>query len=95
MGLHHHLQYGIFLDNTYKSHFNFGASNNRFSSFTAEDGEMNYYFIYHQSVAGIIQSYTWLTGRMEMARWSLGLQQCRYSYYPDKEVLSIARTFRI
>lgn len=95
MGLHHHLQYGIFLDNTYKSHFNFGASNNRFSSFTAEDGEMNYYFIYHQSVAGIIQSYTWLTGRMELPpRWSLGLQQCRYSYYPDKEVLSIARTFR-
>jgi len=27
-------------------------------------------------------------------RWSLGYQQCRYSYYPDKEVLTLARTFR-
>ena len=26
--------------------------------------------------------------------WSLGYQQCRYSYYPDKEVLIAANTFR-
>jgi alpha-glucosidase len=26
--------------------------------------------------------------------WSLGFQQCRYSYYPDYEVLNAARTFR-
>jgi alpha-glucosidase len=26
--------------------------------------------------------------------WSIGYQQCRYSYYPDKEVLGIARHFR-
>ena len=26
-------------------------------------------------------------------RWSIGYQQCRYSYYPDKEVLSVAKTF--
>ena len=60
------LIYGIFMDNSYKSHFNFGASNDRFSSFTAEDGDMNYYFIYHTSIAGIIESYTELTGRITM-----------------------------
>ncbi len=35
VGIHHNLNYGIFLDNTYQSDFNFGASNNRFSSFGA------------------------------------------------------------
>src|SRR6478735_5792071 len=95
IGIHHHLCYGIFLDNSHKSFFNFGASNNRFSSFSADAGEMNYYFIYGNSVQEIIQHYTWLTGRMELPpQWSIGYQQCRYSYYPDKEVLTLAQTFR-
>lgn len=95
IGVHHGLEYGIFLDNTYQSDFNFGASNNRFSSFAARGGEMNYYFIHAPSVAGIIQAYTGLTGRMHMPPlWSLGYQQNRYSYYPDQEVLRIAQTLR-
>jgi alpha-glucosidase len=95
IGIHHHLNYGIFLDNTYQSDFNFGASNNRFSSFGARGGEMNYYFIYHKQLADIITSYTALTGRMKMPPlWSLGYQQNRYSYYPDTEVLQIAKTLR-
>ncbi len=95
IGVHNQLTYGIFFDNTHKTFFNFGASNNRFSSFAADAGEMNYYFIYGASVAEIIQHYTHLTGRMEMPPlWSIGYQQCRYSYYPDKEVLTLAQTFR-
>lgn len=95
IGIHHQLNYGIFFDNSYRSDFNFGASNNRFSSFSAQGGEMNYYFIYHTQVAGIIQSYTQLTGRMTMPPlWSLGYQQNRYSYYPDTEVIRIAQTLR-
>ncbi len=95
IGIHNNLCYGIFFDNTHKTFFNFGASNNRFASFASDAGELNYYFIYGHSVAEIIQQYTWLTGRMELPpRWSIGYQQCRYSYYPDKEVVSVARTFR-
>lgn len=95
MGIHHGLNYGIFLDNTYQSDFNFGASNDRFSSFGAQGGEMNYYFIYHKHLADIITSYTALTGRMNMPPlWSLGYQQNRYSYYPDLEVMRIAQTLR-
>lgn len=99
MGLHptggKNLVYGVFLDNSYKSHFNFGASNRRFSAFTVEGGEMNYYLIARPTVAEIVQDYTWLTGRMEMPPlWSLGYHQCRYSYFPDKEVMTVARTFR-
>lgn len=95
IGMHHQLAYGIFFDNSHKSFFNFGASNNRFSSFAADAGEMDYYFFHGNGVAEIIQSYSWLTGKMPLPPlWSLGYQQCRYSYYPDKEVMSVARTFR-
>lgn len=95
IGIHHHLNYGIFLDNTYQSDFNFGASNDRYSSFGARGGEMNYYFIYHTAVKDIIKDYTALTGRMPLPPlWSLGYQQNRYSYYPETEVLRIAQTLR-
>lgn len=95
IGLHNQLLYGIFFDNTYKSFFNFGASNNRFASFAADAGDMNYFFIYAETMQEVIAHYTHITGRMEMPPlWSIGYQQCRYSYYPDKEVLTLAQTFR-
>lgn len=87
--------YGIFLDNSHRTTFNFGASNERFSFFSSPDGDLDYYFIAGDSVAEVVQSYTWLTGRMQLPPlWSLGYQQCRYSYYPDHQVLNVARTFR-
>jgi alpha-glucosidase len=95
MGMHSGLVYGILFDNTFRSYFNFGASQERFSSFAADDGEMDYYFINGKNTAEIIKNYTQLTGRMEMPPlWALGYQQCRWSYYPDKEVLTLAKTFR-
>jgi alpha-glucosidase len=95
IGIHNRLNYGIFLDNTYQTDFNFGASNNRFSSFSAQGGELNYYFIYHTQLSDIVKSYTALTGRMKMPPlWSLGYQQNRYSYYPETEVMRIAQTLR-
>ncbi len=95
IGVHHHLAYGIFLNNSHKSHFNFGASNDRFSSISADAGDMDYFFIYEQSVAGILKNYALLTGFTKLPPiWSIGYQQCRYSYYPDLEVMQVARTFR-
>lgn len=95
MGLHSGLQYGLFMDNSYKSHFMFGASSERFSSFTTDGGQMDYYLIYRKTVAAIIQDYTYLTGRMPMPPlWGLGLQQARYSYYPEFRVRSLAKAYR-
>jgi alpha-glucosidase len=45
IGVHHQKAYGLYFDNSYRSTFNFGASNDRFSSFSADGGEMKYYFI--------------------------------------------------
>ncbi|PZX50956.1 glycoside hydrolase family 31 protein [Algoriphagus chordae] len=95
IGLLEEKAYGIYFDNTHKSVFNFGASTDRFSYFNAEDGDLDYYFIHQPTVAGIISSYADLTGKMKMPpKWALGYQQCRYSYYPDREVLTLANTFR-
>jgi alpha-glucosidase len=95
IGIHNRKAYGIYFNNSHKSHFNFGASNNRFSSFSADSGDMDYFFIHDKNIAGIIKSYTNLTGRMSLPpKWSIGYQQCRYSYYPDQEVLSTAKNFR-
>jgi alpha-glucosidase len=96
IGIHDQVVYGIFLDNSYRTQFNFGASTDGlFSSFTASHGEMNYYFIGGSNVPGIIGNYTWLTGRMPLPPfWSLGYQQCRWSYFPETEVMNIAHNFR-
>lgn len=83
------------MDNTHKTTFNFGALSDRFSWFSAEDGVLDYYFIYGDSIAEILEQYSKLCGFMPMpARLALGFQQCRYSYYPDKEIYQLADTFR-
>jgi len=95
IGVHDQGVYGLFLDNTHRSRFNFGASSHRYSWFSAQDGEMDYYLFTGKDIASIIASFTRLTGPMQLPpMWSLGYQQCRYSYYPDHEIKSLARTFR-
>lgn len=96
IGIHSDVTYGFFLDNTHKSYFDFGAScDDQFIWLGAEDGDLNYYFFGAQTVAGILEDYTWLTGRMEMPPiWSLGYQQCRWSYMTAEEVLDVATKFR-
>jgi alpha-glucosidase len=96
IGINSELTYGYFLDNTHKSYFDFGAScDDQFIWIGADDGDLNYYFFGAQTVAGIIEDYTWLTGRMEMPPlWSLGYQQCRWSYMSAQEVLDVAAKFR-
>ena len=96
IGVHGKVTYGIFLDNSFRTKFNFGASTDeQFSSFSAANGEMNYYIFGASGIAGIIRDYTWLTGRMPMPPyWSLGYHQCRWSYFPESQVIGIAQQFR-
>lgn len=96
VGIHDGLTYGLFFDNTHKSYFDFGATTDeQMMWFGADGGDMNYYFFGAQGLAKIIEDYTWLTGRMEMPPvWSLGYQQCRWSYMSAAEVLDVAANFR-
>jgi len=87
--------YGIFLDNTYRSHFNFDSGGNNTTSFSAAGGCMNYYFIYGPKLTTVTERYTRLTGTPEMPpMWALGYHQCRWSYFPESRVKELARKFR-
>jgi alpha-glucosidase len=95
MGLHHGKVYGLFFNNSYRSVFNFGASNRRFASMSFDGGALDQFFLFDVSVGKILEHYTSLTGRMPLPpRWSLGYQQSRCSYYPESQVMFIADTFR-
>ncbi|HKJ93344.1 MAG TPA: TIM-barrel domain-containing protein, partial [Longimicrobiales bacterium] len=75
--------------------FNLGAGTERYYSFAAERGLLDYVFIGGPAIPDVVSRYTELTGRPYMPpAWSLGYQQSRWSYYPDTEVLDLARTFR-
>jgi alpha-glucosidase len=87
--------HGIFLDNTWRSTFDVGRERQDLLTFGAEGGELDYYFINGPDPKQVISRYTALTGRMPMPpRWSLGYNQCRYSYYPQSRVRLLADTFR-
>lgn len=87
--------YGIFLDNTYRSSFDFGKELHDVYSFGAEGGELDYYFVYGPHPKQVVQDYTALTGRIPLPPlFALGYQQSRYTYYPEGRVREIANEFR-
>jgi alpha-glucosidase len=87
--------YGIFFDNTYRSSFDFGKESPDRFSFGAVGGEINYYFFVGPRPDEVLSRFTELVGRMPLPpRWSLGYQQCRWSYYPETRVRNLAATFR-
>jgi alpha-glucosidase len=95
IGLRKGVAYGVFFDNTYRSVFDFGKESQDFFSFGAEGGELNYYFIAGPDPKKIIEQYTAMTGRSPLPPlWTLGYQQCRYSYYPESRAREIVKTLR-
>lgn len=87
--------YGIFMDNPYRSHFDFDSKANNTTSFWAEGGCMNYYFINGPELTSVSERYMQLTGTPELPPlWGLGYHQCRWSYYPDETVRELAHNFR-
>lgn len=96
IGLHHKKAYGIFFDNSFRSNFDFCNERRNITSFWAEGGEMNYYFIYGPQMSDVVANYTDLTGRPHElpALWTLGYHQCKWSYYPESNVKEVAKKFR-
>ena len=95
IGLHEKESYGIFFDNTFKTSFDFCHERRNVTSFWAEGGEMNYYFIYGPQMQDVVTTYTHLTGKPELPpMWALGYHQCKWSYYPESKVKEVANKFR-
>ena len=95
-GLHHNKAYGIFFDNTFRSYFDFAHERRNVTSFWAQGGEMNYYFIYGPQMQDVVENYTDLTGKPHQLPplWALGYHQCKWSYYPESKVKEITSKFR-
>ena len=86
--------YGIFFDNSFRSYFDMGKEMGDRIFFGAIGGQIQYYFIPGESIKEVVKNYTALTGRMEMPPlWSLGYQQCRFSYFSQEEVRELVKTF--
>ncbi len=94
-GYHHDKAYGIFMDNSFHSFFDFGRERDDVCSFWADGGEMNYYFINGPHLMDVALRYAMLTGTPEMPPlWALGYQQCKWSYYPESKVREITSKLR-
>jgi alpha-glucosidase len=87
--------YGLFLDNTWRTEFDFGKSLRDQYSFSAEGGPLDYYVLYGPSPKQVVEDYAWLTGTTPLPPlWSFGYQQSRWSYGTEKELRAIARRLR-
>ncbi|WP_158729753.1 MULTISPECIES: glycoside hydrolase family 31 protein [unclassified Flavobacterium] len=95
IGLHNKKSYGIFFDNTFRTFFDFCHERRNVTSYWAEGGEMNYYFIYGPQMQDVVTTYTDLTGKPELPPlWALGYHQCKWSYYPESNLKDVAAKFR-
>lgn len=94
-GLRGETGYGLFLDNTYRTHFDFNSSKDDTLSIWAEGGEFSYYLFVGPDLTEVAMAYTTLTGRAELPPlWAIGYHQCRWSYYPETRVRELASSFR-
>jgi alpha-glucosidase len=95
ISLNDNIAHGIFFDNTFKAQFDFGAEDKTKTSFWADGGELQYYYIHGPHMMDVVKSYHILTGTHPMPPlWALGYHQCRWSYYPEAKVRKITTGFR-
>ncbi len=87
--------WGYFLDSSYRSLFDMGASKWNEVTIRLHRGELNVYFIAGKSVQEVLQAYMKLTGTHAMPPiWALGYHQCRWSYMSTQEAREIGDTLR-
>jgi alpha-glucosidase len=87
--------FGLFLDNTWRSWFDFGRTEDGVLSWGAAGGPVDYYVMGGPLPRDVVQAYAWLTGTPPLPPlWALGFQQSRYSYMNEGEVRGIAARLR-
>jgi alpha-glucosidase len=86
---------GTLLDNTWRSHFDFGRTRANELVMGSVDGPVDYYILYGPSTKQVMAAYAWLTGPTPLPPlWSLGYQQSRYSYMSQARVEEVAKRLR-
>ena len=83
--------YGLFLDNTYRTFFDFGQSERSNFDLGAEGGPVDYYIMIGPDPKAVEGQYAYLTGTPPLAPlWTLGFQQSHWSYMTQGEAEGIA-----
>ena len=86
-------RYGIFFDNSYKSRFDFRDEKNY--TFSADGGEMIYYYMAGKDYKDVLGQYIKLTGNPIMPpKWALGFSECRGGFTNPTVTLDVASKFR-
>jgi alpha-glucosidase len=84
---------GFFVDNGYRGHFDFSRIFEY--RFHFEGGQYTEYIFAGPDMAGILEGYTWLTGRMlAPPLWALGYHQCRWFRYTQENIERLAARHR-
>lgn len=84
--------FGILADNTWRQEISIGNK----ITFQAESTPFRVIVIEKENPKAVLKALAELTGKIEFPPlWSLGFQQCRWSYYPDSRVREIADTLRL
>ena len=87
--------WGMLLDNTWRTWFDFGRREADTIAVGGPDGPIDYYLIAGPTTAEVVRRYTDLTGRAPLPpRWALGYQQSRYSYGSAAELREVADRLR-
>jgi alpha-glucosidase len=87
--------YGLLLDNSFRTSFDFGKTQPDVTTLGATDGPIDYYIVYGPSPKQVLTGYAYLTGAAPLPpRWALGFQQSRYSYETAARVKEVASTYR-
>lgn len=87
--------YGIFLDNTYKTHFDVGDTHSGVLNVHSAGGPLIYYVIGGNDLKAVMSRYIKLTGKpMLPPKWAFGYAQSRGFYTNEKLARSAAHMLR-
>ena len=87
--------WGLFLDNSFRTSFEFGVLHPERLSFGADGGPIDYYVLAGPSPKDVQRAYAWLTGPPALPPlWSFGFQLSRYSYMSADEIREVAGRLR-
>lgn len=88
-----HAMAGFFFDNAQKAHFDFSAEGEYRIRF--EGGHHTEYIFAGPDMAGILEAYSWVTGRISAPPiWALGNHQCRWHDYNQERFEALAERMR-
>ncbi len=86
---------GVFLDNTWRTNFDFGRADPNLYTFGSSNGPLDYYLIYGPEPKQVVSTWAWLTGPTPLPPiWALGFQQSRYTYFPESQLRDVASRLR-